>query len=282
VSLLDPLRAAPAQFISTLRDHEITMLRMPASLLRRIVRVTREPDALPTLRSVSVFGEALLWSDVAAVREHLSSRANVVTSYGTTEAGRVTVRSVGPEEPIGSGAVGVGSPIEDRRVWIDDGSGRSAAVGVDGEIVIEGPLRRTGAGIEPLSDGEARVRPGDVGRLEADGSLTLVGRSDRMLKIAALRVEPDRVEDALLELPGVIEAAVVPLELAPGEFRLVAHVVVAPADSISKEQIAATLREALPSVAVPARITIHADALPVLASGKIDRRTLMSSAPGPA
>lgn len=276
VTLLDPLRIAPSVFVQHLADHGITALRMPASLLRRLARSIGPGVALPDVRSVSVYGEALLWSDVALVRASLSPDCTVTTSYGITEGGRVTVRTVAPDEPIGEGSVGVGAPIPGRRVWIDAGDGRPAPVGVEGAIVVEGRLHRHGAGIEQLPDGEARARPGDVGRLEVDGTLTLLGREDRMIKIAATRVEPDLVEDVLLGIPGILEAAVVAVEVAPSEFRLVAHVVVDAARAPSRPDLLAVLRRRVAPPAVPARISLRTEPLPTLVSGKVDRPRLIA------
>jgi acyl-coenzyme A synthetase/AMP-(fatty) acid ligase len=276
MTLLDPLRIAPSAFVRHLAEHGITALRMPASLLRRLARSIGPGVALPDLRSVSVYGEALLWSDVAQVRASLSPECTVTTSYGITEGGRVTVRTVRPGDAIGEGPVGVGAPIPGRRVWIDAGDGRPAPLGVEGAIVVEGRLHRHGAGIEQLPDGEARARPGDVGRLEADGTLTLLGREDRMVKIAAVRVEPDLVEDVLLGVPGVLDAAAVAVEVAPSELRLVAHVVVDAARSPSASDLLAVLRTRVPAPAVPARIALRTGPLPTLASGKVDRSRLIA------
>jgi acyl-coenzyme A synthetase/AMP-(fatty) acid ligase len=275
-TLLDALRLAPSVFLEILREHRITVLRMPASLLRRVVRSARSTGPLPELRSVSVYGEALLWSDIASVREHLSQGAAVATSYGTTEAGRVTVRVVGPDEELRDGAVDVGKPIASRRVWIDAGDGEEAGPGVPGSIVIDGTLHRSGAGIEPLPDGSARARPGDTGFLDGEGRLVLVGRTDRMIKIAATRVEPQRVEAALLDIAGVLEAATAPFEFAPNEHRLVAFVATTTGTGLTGSGLLQALRSKVPSAALPARILVRFEPLPLLPSGKIDVRRLLA------
>lgn len=276
-TLVDVLRTPPSTLIGVLREHRISSLRLPASVLRRIVRTPAGTGPLTDLRAVSVYGEALLWSDVRGVRDRLSRTATVVTSYGTTEAGRVTLRAVLPEEPIGDGVVDVGRPIGGRQVWIDRGDGQPAAPGEEGEIVIEGELHRSGAGIEQLEDGRSRARPGDTGRLLPDGRLVLVGRTDRMLKIAANRVEPERVETVLLDVPGVLEAAAVAVEVAPGERRLVAHVTTDLTSDLTPSVILDGLSGRLPPAAMPARIVIHHDPLPKLATGKVDLVRLQST-----
>ncbi len=124
--------------------------------------------------------------------------------------------------------------------------------------------------------GGARVYfTGDLGRARADGSLQVVGRKDRMLKLNGQRIEPAQVEAAIRAVADVADLCVLPRRSGDA-VTLVAFVV---ARARGRETIAATLRarlrEHLPAPMRPARIVVL-DALPRLASGKVDAVALLA------
>lgn len=110
---------------------------------------------------------------------------------------------------------------------------------------------------------------GDLGWLAPDGQLYLVGRRDRQVKIRGCRVELAQVEAALLELPGVRQAAVWADRKADGEHRVLAAVVPNAGHRLTGQDTRIALRERLPHYMVPALVAI-ADSLPLNANGKLD------------
>lgn len=118
--------------------------------------------------------------------------------------------------------VPVGVPVPGTTVYVLDGD-RPAAPDEPGEICLAGD----GLALGYLDDAEATAasfvtlvldgspvrlyRTGDLGVLDADGSLSFRGRTDRQVKIAGHRVEPDEIETAARRVPGVREAAVIPV-----------------------------------------------------------------------
>lgn len=139
----------------------------------------------------------------------LRPRAAVRSGYGQTElAGVVTVHD--PSRPcIGS----AGWPVASARVEIVAPDGTPLGPGEIGEIAVRGPMVMTGYHRRPELSAACRAggwhRTGDLGRREADGSLSFVGPLTRLVKSGAENVYPAEVEACLLEHPAVAEAAVI-------------------------------------------------------------------------
>ena len=127
--------------------------------------------------------------------------------------------------------------------------------------------------------GQRLYLAGDFGRWRPDGKLEFLGRRDSQVKISGFRIEIGEIENTLLRVPGVHDAAVVVTEragraLPPG--RLLRR----PPGDPPAEQLAARLGESLPRYMVPA--TFHwRPTLPLTPNGKIDKKVLAAAA-GPA
>ena len=142
--------------------------------------------------------------------------ARVYSMYGLTECKRV---SYVPPEDLARKPESVGVPIPDTEVWIADDSGRRLAPGEVGEIVVRGATVMRGYWEKPEASarklrpgplpGEHVLHTGDYGRLDDDGFLYFVGRMDDIIKSRGEKVAPREVELALMDIPGVAEAAVI-------------------------------------------------------------------------
>ncbi|MBO9661971.1 non-ribosomal peptide synthetase [Dokdonella sp.] len=163
----------------------------------------------------------------------------------------------------------------------------SAANVFEGELWLGGDCLAAGYIHQPeltaerfVEQGDARwYRSGDRVRRHADGVLDYLGRLDEQIKFDGFRIEPAEIEAVLVRHAAVAEAVVVAAG-EDGARRLVAHVV--PRDPSSTEtQLATALRahsaKTLAAYLVPQEFVLHA-ALPLTASGKIDRRELARQA----
>ena len=124
--------------------------------------------------------------------------------------------------------------------------------------------------------GARMYRTGDLVRWRSDGTLEILGRVDRQVKVRGYRIELGEVEAALLRHPTLRAAAVVVREEGPGHRRLAAYVV--PADlevTPTGADLRRWLKQRLPEYMVPATITAL-PALPLSANGKVDHRALES------
>lgn len=154
-------------------------------------------------------------------------------------------------------------------------------LGEDGELIVTGDQLMIGYWNKPeltaekisFINGKRWYATGDLVRVDEDGLLVYRGRRDRMVKRRGIRIELDDIQNNLIKVPGVIEAAVVAKSDAFQGCRIVAHVCLA--DGIEGDPFALKEMSAnvLPKDLVPDRFEIH-KGLPRTSTGKIDYQTL--------
>src|SRR5690606_3303707 len=116
-------------------------------------------------------------------------------------------------------------------------------------------------------------RTGDLGRMRADGRIEFLGRTDSQAKYRGYRIEPGEIESVLSELPELRAAAVGLVEHPVAGMQLVAWVSWSDGCAPGHERLRAALHRVLPDYMVPA-LFIDVEAMPMLPSGKLDRRAL--------
>jgi acyl carrier protein len=113
-------------------------------------------------------------------------------------------------------------------------------------------------------------RTGDLARRGADGIIEYLGRNDTQVKLRGVRIELGEIESVLLACGGVLEAAVIVREDAPGDQRLVAYVV---GEGILPQRLREHMQSQLADHMVPSAY-VQLEALPLTTSGKLDRLAL--------
>ncbi len=211
--------------------------------------------------------------------------------YGPTEtAVWSAVRRVPPVEDLAANAaVGLGGPILNTRIHVVDRQLVPLAVGVAGELLIGGAGLARGYSGRPDLTAERFVpdpwdarggrlyRTGDMARRRADGGLEFLGRLDHQVKVRGFRIELGEIEAALLRHPQVGQAVVM-ARGADAERRLVAYLVARDGTAPASADLRASLLQALPEYMVPSAF-VTLDAMPLNASGKVDRRALPETGP---
>jgi amino acid adenylation domain-containing protein/non-ribosomal peptide synthase protein (TIGR01720 family) len=275
----------PAYLARTIGEQRITTLHFVPSMLK-VFLDELEPDSslsrVATLRRVFASGEALLPAmvDTFAARVPGAALHNL---YGPTEA---AVDVTAWECVAGSAIVPIGKPIKNARIYLLDARMIPVPIGQRGELYIggvqvaRGYLNRPELTAERFvpdpfvpADGYPLYRTGDVARWLPTGAIEYLGRTDFQVKIRGFRIELGEIEAALSGHPGVREVVVVAREDVPGDRKIVAYLAAAAGAAPTSAELRAALKERLPEYMVPASFVLL-DALPLTASGKIDRKAL--------
>ncbi len=189
--------------------------------------------------------------------------------YGQTEVtGLAIAQAYG-----GPGTGNVGRPGPFAMVRILDAEGRECEVGEAGEICLRGDLVHLGYWNRPEINAE-RFRFGwwhttDLGRREADGTISFLGTMTRMLKSAAENIFPAEVENCLESHPAVREAAVIGIPNERWAQDVKAVVALHEGASATEAELIAHCRENIASYKKPKTVEFL-DRLPRTAAGTKD------------
>ena len=209
-------RFDPLETLRTIEKEGITNTSMvPLQYQRLVAEQKMQRFDLSTLRAPMSVGSALHPDLKQQVIEHISP--GVIELYGLTE-GPITVCD--PED--GEGHVGsVGLPIFGSELRLLDDDDRDVAAGEPGEIVgfcsymMSGYHNREDATAECTwfdEKGRAWIRTGDIGRLDEDGFLYIVGRKKDLILSGGQNVYPEDIEQCIACHEAVAEVAVIGVE----------------------------------------------------------------------
>ncbi|WP_324197356.1 non-ribosomal peptide synthase/polyketide synthase [Nocardia cyriacigeorgica] len=279
----------PAHLRAVIAEYGVTTAHFVPSMLEAFL-AHQDMAAETSLRTVFASGEALPAS--LAQRLRVLTGARLHNLYGPTEAAvDVTFHEVTDADTV---SVPIGAPVFNTRVYALDSRLRPVPVGAPGELYLSGvQLARGYAGApgltaarfvaDPFGDqpGERLYRTGDVVRWTTNGELEYLGRTDFQVKLRGLRIEPGEIEAVLGAVDSVVRAVVVVRDDHGVGEQLVAYVVEAEPDTVTPERLRAAAARALPGYMVPAAYVVL-DALPVNASGKLDRAALPAPQRGTA
>ncbi|MFT3764376.1 MAG: amino acid adenylation domain-containing protein [Minicystis sp.] len=271
----------PGYLADVIAAQGVTTMHFVPSMLKVFLD---EADAGRCTSLVRVFasGEALPPALVDRFYERLPA-AKLHNLYGPTEA---AVDVTYWECQAGSKVIPIGRPVHNTRIYLLDEALQPVPEGIRGELYIAGVqvgrgyLNRAELTAERFirdpfaSDPAARMyKTGDVARWLPDGSIEYLGRADFQVKLRGFRIELGEIEADLLGHPQVREAVVVARDEGVGDKRLVAYLVCHEGPKPTVGELRSFLKEKLPEYMVPAAFVLL-DALPLTASGKIDRRAL--------
>ncbi len=307
VLLDEGVRRDPPALLRLVDEQRVERLFLPFTALQNLAQARLAAGVSGgSLAEVITAGERLrITAEVAALFRGLPGCA-LYNHYGPTESHVVTSKRL----PAGVAAwetyPSIGRPIARARLYVLDGEMAPAPVGVPGELCIGGVAVARGYLSRPALTAERFVpdpfggpegaeppggrlyRTGDRARWRADGELEYLGRMDQQIKLRGFRIEPGEIEAVLAMSPGVGAAVVTVREDTPGDQRLVAYVVPelvpepvsdgAPALPAVPE-LRRRCQEALPAFMVPSAFVVLAR-LPLLPSGKLDRRALPAAEGG--
>ncbi|WP_024518457.1 non-ribosomal peptide synthetase [Bradyrhizobium sp. Tv2a-2] len=196
----------------------------------------------------------------------------VIETYGMTEG--ASQIAANPRELRKTGSVGRAAGPE---IAIHDGEGQMVPIGEHGEIVLRGPTMTRGYYNDPEATnaafGDGWFRTGDLGYLDADGYLFIVGRIKDVINRGGQKVSPSEVEEVLLSHADVLEAGAFAIPHKKLGENVAAVVTLRPNRAASASELRQFVRQRLAAYKVPSLIRIVPE-IPKGASGKIKRGEL--------
>ena len=177
-------------------NDRITHLSLVPTQLRRLLDDPHRSAASSTLKAILLGGSPI---PAALLSDAVNNQLPIYLTYGLTEMASQV-------------ATGCSDHPRSPRVLPH----RELQIAADGEIVVRGETLfkgyiEDGSIVRPL-DPDGWFRTGDLGSLDSDGGLTVLGRKDNMFVSGGENVQPEQIEHALMAIDGIFDALVVPVE----------------------------------------------------------------------
>jgi amino acid adenylation domain-containing protein len=281
VVLAKPGGQSDSLYIADLiRTRNVTVAVFVPSPFVAFLTVAEAAD-VASVRAVLCAGEALPRDSVDAFGR--ISDAQVDNLYGPTEAAVTVTRFSGAYTGTSS-SIPIGRPAANTSVYVLDGALRPVPDGVVGELYLAGDqlawgyFGRTELTADrfvanPFEPGRM-YRTGDAVRWTTAGDIEYIGRTDDQVKVRGFRIELGEVEKVLASFDGVTVAAAA-VKRFGGSPALIGYVVPQEGSTVDLAALEEFAGTRLPSYMVPSRIVVI-DAIPLGASGKMDRKSLPS------
>jgi amino acid adenylation domain-containing protein len=272
--------AFPAQIIGLITAERVTGFPGVPTIFAALAELKslKEHD-FSSIRYVTNTAAALPVKHILMLRD-LFPTARIYSMYGLTECKRCTYL---PPEDLERKPLSVGIAIPNTEMWIVDADDRRVGPDVVGQLVIRGATVMKGYWGKPEATakklkpgplpGEQVLYTGDYCSMDAEGYLYFVGRGDEIIKSRGEKVAPKEVENVLVNIPGVREAAVigVPDELLGQAVK--AFVVIEQGRTINEKELQRECQKRLENFMVPKHIVI-VPSLPRTDTGKLSKSTL--------
>jgi acyl-CoA synthetase (AMP-forming)/AMP-acid ligase II len=255
-----------------------TMVFLVPAMVELIVAHPRfaEPD-MSSVQSVSIGSAPIAPQTLLTLQDRLPD-ASVSNSYGQTEAGPAFI--VMPKDEVTKRIGSVGKPMAPTEVRVVDEQDADCPAREVGEVLTRMPgsqreyYKDDGATASTWTE-DGWLRSGDLGYLDEDGYLYLVGRKKEMIIRGGHNIYPTDIEAVILEHPAVREAAVagVPHQVLGEDVG--AWVVVKPGEELAAEELQAFCAERLADYKRPRHLHF-VDELPRNATGKVMKHVLQA------
>ncbi len=266
--------AYPATVIQQMIDEKVTGFSgVPSTyayLLHKSPLKARREE-LTHLRYCSQAGGHMASHVKLSLKQALPSHTNIYIMYGATEAS-ARLAYLEPDQ-LTRKADSIGKAIPNVELYVADSNGQPVPDGEVGELIGRGPNIMLGYFKDPdltaKKLGPEGYHTGDLCYRDSEGYFFLAGRQDDLIKVGGHRINPQEIEDTLMESDLVIEVAVIgmPDELLGN--KLVA-VIVPKDDSYDDASLMSFCQKVMPRFKHPSRIVITRT-LPKKASGKTDK-----------
>jgi long-chain acyl-CoA synthetase len=267
-------RFHPVKVLGLIQQHKVSVfLAIPS--MYRVLAATDGKFDFSSVRFPISGGEPLPNATAEAFEKRF--KVPIYEGYGQTEAAPVvTLNRPGARKP---GTIGPAVPGVEVAIW--DDQNRVLPPGHVGEIMVRG--RNVMQGYHRLPEETAKaiangwLHTGDLGKLDAEGFVTITGRKKELIISAGENIYPREIEEALVQHPKVKEVAVIGIkDDVRGEVPK-AFVIPHEGTTIDEKELRAFCRENLANYKVPKYFELVSD-LPRTPTGKILKRMLSAAA----
>ena len=260
----------PEVVLDTMKRMEVTGFSgVPSTFLILLNRSRVREYTFERLRYVTQAGGSMAPSVQQKVAE-VFAPARLFIMYGATEAAPRLAYLDPDMLPSKWGSIG--KAISNVELFVADEHGNPLPPHCEGQIVARGSNLMVGYWNDPIET--ARVfkdglyYTGDIGRMDEQGYLYVVGRSKDIIKAGGFRISAKEVEDALLEIDEIHEVAVIGVDDPILGEAIKAFIVLRDHAELTQAQIKQALKELLPVYKQPTTIEFI-DSIPKGKSGKI-------------
>lgn len=283
------------QFLQTCREWQLTVLDLPTAYWQQIVSelIENSEVRLPEmLRLIIIGGERVAPDKIKDWQASVGDYPALINTYGPTETTVVATACAVTAQTNIENEVPIGRAIANVQTYVLDQQLQPMPIGVPGELHIGGSglargyLNRPDLSAERFINSRVQgsnvrlYKTGDLVRYLSNGEIEFLGRIDHQVKIRGFRIELGEIEATLSSHTQIRESVVISQNDKSGD-RLIAYVVThgfEQTDSIAIE-LRSFLQDLLPTYMIPAAF-VPLQSLPLMPSGKIDRKAL--PAPNPS
>lgn len=270
----------PAAVLNTMVKECVTVFPGVPTIYAMLTEMTSLTSYdLSRIRVVTNTAAALPLKHILRLRE-LFPTALIFSMYGLTECHRCTYL---PPAELEHKPASVGIAIPNTEMWLVDESDQKLPAGKVGQLVIRGATVMRGYWEKPEATakklrpgpllGELVLYTGDYCRMDEDGRLYFVGRMDDIIKSRGEKVAPKEVENAITNIPGVKETAVIGVPDDVLGHAVKAFVVLEKGVALTEKDIQRECQSRLENFMVPKFVVLVED-LPKTTTGKIRKTDL--------
>ncbi|HEV3137940.1 MAG TPA: long-chain fatty acid--CoA ligase [Pirellulales bacterium] len=269
------VRFDPAKALEMIERDKVThFAAVPTMYLQMLNHPDRPKYDLSSLRMCGSGGAPIPLETLDTWKRHYGDQ--IREGYGLTETSPTATWSQGPVAPrFGS----CGKPIWGCQIKIVDDAGNALPPGKEGEVLIRGVNVMKGYYKQPEATAQILkngwFHSGDIGKLDEDGYLYIVGRKKDMILRGGFNIYPREIEELLYEHPAVAEAAVVGVKHDELGEEIKAVVYLKPDCKVTEGDLQAYCKERIAAFKYPRIVEIRDQPLPKGPSAKILKRELI-------
>ena len=271
-TLVMTAKFSASRFFQHIRDHGVTIAAGNPTTIN--ILLNTETDAqrnnLPSLRFITSSSAPLTIEEWRRFEARFG--IPIAQGYGSSETGWIAAVH-GEQRRLGT----VGRPFAYHCLAVVDADGRPLPPGQIGQVEIGGDASHD---YRYLADdgsvkigSRGRIRTGDLGRLDADGFLSLTGREKDLIIRGGVNISPIEIDSFLMQHPELIEVATVGVPDAVYGEEVVSYVVARPGATVDTGELLRYCSEGLPAFKAPKQIVLSVS-LPKTERGKLNRRAL--------